>query len=130
MMESFLDRLGISASLICLVHCLLTPVLIFSMPVAGQYLSHQNFHLIIAVLVFPVAILALWMGYKIHHIKRILFFGGIGLAFIAIAMTAGSAEYFQIETVSMICAGIFLSSAHFLNLRACRSCRVKSAPAP
>lgn len=118
-MNEFWDRLGISASMLCLVHCLVTPVLILLAPFVGNFLSQPIFHIVIVAIVFPVATWALWLGYRLHHMKRMLWLGVLGLTLIACAMTLGKNDP-HVEMLFMVSAGVFLSSAHYLNLRACR----------
>lgn len=121
-----LDRLGISASLLCILHCLFTPILVLISPLFGTVLSHSYFHILIAVIVFPLAIVALWRGYKIHHTKRTLYLGGMGLVFVLAALISGElAEEIHrpAEITLMVIAGILLSLAHYLNLKSCRAHR-------
>lgn len=117
-MRDILDRIGISVSLLCVVHCLLTPLLVFVMPVVGEFLSETWFHATIIAIVFPVAVWALWSGYQKHHLKRVLWLGGIGLLFISIAIYVGHENTIG-EFFFMVVAGIVLSAAHYSNLRAC-----------
>lgn len=118
-MRAVWDKIGISASLLCLIHCLFTPVLVIFLPFLGETLSHQWFHRIIVVVVLPVAVWALYSGYQIHKLKRILWLGAAGLAFLISAMLFGHDD-FRVEYALMIIAGILLASAHLVNLRACR----------
>jgi hypothetical protein len=118
--NTFWDRLGISASILCGVHCLITPLLVLSAPALGNIFSHQAFHWIIALVVFPAAIVALWFGYRLHRLPKMLLLGTVGLVFVAIGIWAGAREQNNLETVTMIIAGLLLTSAHFLNMRACR----------
>ncbi len=117
-MRDIWDRIGISASLICVAHCLVTPLLVFSLPVAGEFLSQAWFHATIIVIVFPVAIWALLNGYREHHLKRVLWLGGVGLLLISGAIYVGH-ENWLYEFSLMVAAGITLSAAHYFNLRAC-----------
>lgn len=129
-MTRFLDRIGMSASILCGIHCLLTPLIVLSAPALGHLFSHAAFHWIIGVIVFPVAAVSLWLGYRLHRYPQMLFLGGVGLIFVAIGIYAGSGQEHNLETGAMIIAGIFLTSAHFLNLRACQTQHLKSTPAP
>ncbi len=120
-MTQFWDRLGISASILCVLHCLLTPFLVLLTPFASGFLSDKWFHIMIAVIVFPVALWALLNGYRRHHLPRVLVLGGIGLAFIVGALCL-RVYNINLEFLFMITGGTFLSIAHFINLRACQSC--------
>lgn len=127
-MTRFLDRIGISASILCGIHCLLTPLIVLSAPALGNFFSHEVFHWIIALIVFPVAAVSLWLGYRLHRYPQMLFLGAIGLLFVALGIYEGTGQQRGLETGAMIIAGIFLTSAHFLNLRACQAEHFKSVP--
>lgn len=118
-MRAIWDRIGISASLLCVIHCLLTPALVIFLPFLGNFLAHGWFHTIIVLVVFPVAIWALWNGFLLHRLKRVLWLGSGGILFLASAMVVGH-DNPQNEFTLMIIAGLILATAHFINLRACR----------
>lgn len=117
-MRGLWDRIGISASLLCVLHCLLTPFLILLMPVLGEWTSHTTFHSLIVFIVVPVAVWALWNGYRAHRLKRVIVLGTLGLALLCVAMVVPNPQY---ETVFMIVAGLTLASAHLSNIRACQN---------
>jgi hypothetical protein len=118
-MREFWDRVGISASLLCVVHCLATPLMVLSMPVVGEFLSHDLFHVLIMIVVIPVAVWALWNGYRVHRHPRVLWLGAIGIVLLTAAMFANHQDQ-RIEIAGMIAAGLILASAHWINLRSCR----------
>jgi hypothetical protein len=118
-MNEFWDRLGISASLLCIVHCLLTPLIVLLMPLVGHSLMHGWFHAVIIAVVVPVAAWALWNGYRLHRLKRVLWLGGFGIILICLAITVGARRY-SYEVVLMTAAGLLLTAAHYVNLRVCR----------
>lgn len=119
MVNGFWDRLGISASFLCILHCLLTPILVIAMPFLEQTFLHEGFHIAMVSIVVPVAIWALWNGYKMHRKKNVLLIGGIGLLFVSLAMTIGRVN-FKIEAILMSIAGSLLAYAHWINLTVCR----------
>ena len=118
-MTEFWDRLGISASLLCILHCALTPAFIIFIPYLGHSLAHEWVHWASVLVIVPVAFIALLRGYKRHHQKRVLWLGGAGLLLITLAMTAGKSN-FDLEVPFMIAAGALLTAAHWFNLRVCR----------
>lgn len=121
-MNNFWDRLGISTSLICVVHCLLTPVVVLFLPLVGSNLvEHRWFHEVIVAIVVPVAIWALWNGYKIHKHPTMFVYAAFGFLFIGVSMALGH-DHDSIQTGFMVAAGLLLSYAHYLNLRARRRC--------
>jgi len=103
-----------------------TPFLVLSSPLLGKYLSHQAFHWIVALVIFPVAVYALQSGYKLHRNRQMAIFGCIGVSLMMAGLWAGFwNDQKTLETLFMISAGIFLVIAHAMNLRACR---IKIAP--
>jgi hypothetical protein len=119
---SFWDRLGLSASVLCIFHCTLTPVLIFFLPLAGEWFKKPEVHMALAAVVFPVGLYAFFSGYGIHGNKKILALAIAGFSFLAIGLIS---EEFVVETFFTVIGGICLSIGHYLNLRSCR-CGVHS----
>lgn len=121
-MNDFWDRLGISTSILCVLHCLLTPFLLMFLPMVGATLAEGWFHTMIIATAVPVAILAFWNGYRIHRHTPMLWLAGLGfLSMMAAVHFAG--EHNSIESAFMLTAGVLLAIAHFLNLRAIRSAK-------
>lgn len=113
------DRLGISASILCILHCLLTPVLVVGMPFVGHFFAHAWFHIVIVVFIVPIAVWALWNGYRIHRKRSVLWLGGIGIALVLAAVTFGRSG-FWLEMILMTSAGLLLGTAHWINLSVCQ----------
>lgn len=121
-MNEIWDRIGISTSILCVLHCLLTPLLVIFLPLAGSVLTEGWFHFAIVIVAVPVAFIALWRGYRRHHQSPVLWWGSIGVAAMSLAL-AINRHNSTLESALMIIAGTSLSYAHFLNLRAIRRCR-------
>lgn len=119
-MREIWDRIGISASLLCVAHCLLTPFLVLLIPFLGHSFAHRWFHTLIVLVVVPVAVWALWNGYRLHRLPRVLWLGGAGIVMIFAALYFGQSES-HLEFAFMIVAGLMLAMAHYFNLRACRA---------
>ena len=85
------DRLGISASALCLVHCVALPFLLAGMPALARFESSlgTGFHMGMAVLVTATVVPALWGGFKRHRDVPTVAFGGWGLTLILIGLLAG-----------------------------------------
>ena len=112
-----LDILGMSASLICAVHCLAIPV-VFSL--GSAYMADLLHHPVIEVGFLLVAVVvAVWsLGtsyFHHHHNKKPLFLGIIGV----ILITLGVLVHAWFITLP---GGLVLAWAHFLNYRLLRSC--------
>ncbi len=83
---SRLDRLGIVASVACMVHCLVAPFLLLLLPAAGSIWAHPAAHWVLAVLVLPLAVMTVWRGY-LHHRRRLaLVAAAVGAALIVVGL--------------------------------------------
>ncbi|MFT6793971.1 MAG: hypothetical protein ACJAR1_001972 [Rubritalea sp.] len=82
--HSKLDRVGIFASILCAIHCALTPLLLILLPTFGKAWSHPSTHWGMAIVVIPIAFFMLVKGYKRHAKKWIIFVGSIGILLIII----------------------------------------------
>ncbi len=82
--EISLDKLGIWLSGVCMIHCLLTPILLLLLPMFSLAKS-EWVHILLAC-VLPLITLAAFMpGYRRHHDKAVIALGVLGLVFIAFA---------------------------------------------
>ncbi|MEM6854770.1 MAG: MerC domain-containing protein [Planctomycetota bacterium] len=106
------DRLGIIASLACVVHCLAAPFLLLLLPTLGSMWSHPAAHWVLAALVLPLAGVVIWRGYRLHRKRLALIAVSLGAALIVAglvlpalpaeggtAASAASAESFQFGLV-------------------------------
>lgn len=82
--HSQVDRVGIVASILCAVHCALTPVLLILLPTFGKAWAHPSTHWGMAVIVIPIALFMMRKGYKRHGKKWIVITGWAGILFIVI----------------------------------------------
>lgn len=141
--HGWLDSLAISMSMICAVHCLLTPVLLSLLPIISTtFWVHENFHLWMVFFVVPTTSLAVFMGCRQHKDKAVAVLSMTGLAFIVFiaiyqysfhavqpladcgtcpsCAPQGTGSFFNPTTIMNSMGGLFLASAHFRNYRLCR----------
>ena len=129
--KSSWDRLGIALSLACLVHCLLLPVAVVAMPViAAQWLHPDSVHSLMAMVLLPVALLALVPGLRLHRKWGVAgaMAGGLGLVSTAAFAGEGSVAH-EWAVLLTVAGGMILVLAHSINLRLCRSCPACAAHA-
>lgn len=118
-----LDALGISASLICAVHCVLLPLVITALPLLGfEVLENEGLEYGLLAFSFIVGYSALFRGYRKHHrhIRPLVLFS-FGFA----GLLAG--HFLMPEPLEpfVITAGAGLIVwAHLRNIKECRSCKV------
>ncbi|MBT3596175.1 MAG: MerC domain-containing protein [Verrucomicrobia bacterium] len=141
---AWLDSLAIGMSMLCAVHCLMTPVLIILLPImATTFWVHQDFHLWMILFVVPTTSAAVFMGCRRHKDKAVLFLSILGLGFLV--SVAGYETWFHVEhvlseastcphclakqkggismgiTIFNVIGGVFLASAHARNYLLCRA---------
>lgn len=119
------DRAGICLSVICIVHCILTPVVLLALP-AMQIFDwwHGSLHIIFAVVIPLLALAAFIPGYKLHGDSRVFKISLIGFAFVIAGITIPHELHIEwLEPVFSIVGSVFLVYAHLINRNLCACCR-------
>ena len=121
------DILGVGLSLLCLIHCLVLPVLIAFAPVLLKNLPGDDAtHRTLAVVIGFVGFLAFRSGYKVHRRRWLLWLFSLGLLLISVAAALGEAVLTGYgEAAITVVGGILLVTAHLFNHSFCRSCVVE-----
>lgn len=138
----WLDRLGMGLAFICAVHCLLTPVLVVSIPlIATSFWSDADFHLWMLFIVAPLTGFSMFLGCRKHRDKFIIFLATTGLVFLGSGIVFGFLHghhghgHHSIlpvflfphgwESLLTTLGGCFLVLSHIRNYKLCRrsSCR-------
>lgn len=107
------DILGAAVSGLCIVHCIITPVLlIMGISMAGlSFLESEWIHQLLAV---PMVLLLVWsisLGWRIHRQRQPVIFGFTGLLLLAASLSTTDV----LETCLAVSAGLILIIAHLLN---------------
>lgn len=122
MKNTIADKLSISLSLLCAIHCLAMPLIVVALPaLAALPLADEAFHLWMVYMVLPISLFALTMGCKKHKRYRLLFVGGIGLSILAISAFAGHdllGEFWE-KTLTVIGSSI-IAVGHIWNYKLCQ----------
>jgi hypothetical protein len=80
------DLFAVSFSGLCMIHCLVTPVLLIFLPVlSASVLSGDTFHATSLWFILPTSLVALTLGCWRHKDRYVAVFCAIGLAVILIA---------------------------------------------
>lgn len=111
-----IEGTAVSASLLCLVHCVALPLLLLLLPgVLGLFAQSEAFHYAALALVAPAALAAFWFGYRRHHMRTPALLGFAGVACLGIALLPGIGEGAE---VGITVAGSFLLLVgHMMNWR-------------
>ena len=119
------DRLGVIASGLCFVHCILTPFVLSLSAVWAHYLpTGEGTHRALAVLVAAIGCFAIVRGYRKHRRLRVLFCTTGGSSFIVSGAYFGDSlpSHSAEVAVTMIGSSLMIA-AHLMNHTFCKSCR-------
>lgn len=111
-----IEGAAISASLLCLVHCLALPFLLLLLPgIIGLFARSEAFHYAALALIVPSAAAAFWLGYRRHRALRPTLFGVAGVGGLAVALLPGMTE--GTETWLTVAGSLLLVAGHMMNWR-------------
>ena len=134
--HAWLDKLAISMSMLCAVHCLITPVLLVALPILSTTIwVDKDFHLWMIGLVIPTTTLAMFMGCKKHKDKWVAIMSALALTILfSLAIyeaffveaphceaCAGEASIWNAVTFLNLFGGALLASSHVRNFLLCKS---------
>ena len=119
------DVVGVGASTLCVIHCLLLPVVLAFAPTLAHFVpGNEAVHLSLAYLLTGVGILAFRAGYRVHREKFVLVLLMVGIAAVTVGAYAGSLLPSHSWEVAITFTGsAFLIVAHRLNRTLCQSCK-------
>lgn len=119
--QQLFDRIAISGSALCMLHCLATPVLLVAVPVAtSTFMGDEHFHVFLVAIVLPVSLAALFMGCRRHKDRAVLLLGSVGLASLVIVALLGHDLLGELgEKAATVISGAVLAVGHLRNYRLC-----------
>ncbi len=122
------DMVGMGLSGLCMVHCLVFPLLVSFAPAILSGLPGDDMtHRVLAIGIALAGALAFRSGYKVHRKGWILALFLLGIALISAAAALGeSALSAYGETGITVCGSVLLITAHWCNRSFCNSCAVDS----
>jgi hypothetical protein len=118
------DVLGISASTVCAVHCIVTPLLLGLLPAFAAYLpGDESVHSILACGVAAFGTLALVTGFRRHRRAAVLLLMFAGLAVIFfVSFFADVFPSCEWEAPLMVVGSALMIAAHYRNGSFCLAC--------
>lgn len=126
--QRWLDRLGMSASTICAVHCLALPFLLSVLPAIGLgFLGGHTFELIMIATSITIAAVSLGRSYTVHGKLNPLMMMISGAVLLVFNFVGHESHTPLVETLHPYIAGfagLMIASAHWINLRLCKHCEV------
>ena len=116
------DKLSITLSLACMIHCLLMPsFLILTSGFLALSIDNELIHRVFLIIVLPVSLYALITGYQNHKILSYLYLGisGLWLLFFAVFFGEGVFGEFAEKSLTLI-GSIIVATSHYKNYKACK----------
>ena len=114
------DKLGAFTSSVCLVHCILLPIVISAMPfLAISFLNLEMVEIVLLSFAGLFGISAICFGYKKHKQISAPFLISAGLFILVIGRITHHETMNSWHTAMMVLAGLLLVSGHFVNNKLC-----------
>lgn len=112
---AWLDGAAVLLSALCLVHCLLLPFIVAGLPLLAQFYD-GHLHAQMLVVVVPLSVVALGIGFRGHRNRRIVASGATGLLILIVGATIAH-EYMGIfaDRLLTIAGALVLAAAHYHN---------------
>lgn len=120
----FWDRIGISLSGLCMVHCMVMPVVLATAPLWSMAETlHAWLHPLFLVALVPITAMALASTRGKPQAKRVRVLFGVGLFALVMASFFGhAAESPFVETTLTLLGSGLLIAGHRRNERICQRC--------
>jgi len=118
------DKIAISFSVVCALHCLLLPIAVIFLPsISATFLGTEDFHKTLLYFVIPSSIIALSLGCKMHGKYEVYSYGFFGIGALLFASFFGHDYFGEVGEISLtlIGAGI-VSLGHYKNQKLCADC--------
>ncbi len=115
--QRLLDGFAVTASMLCLIHCLVLPILLIALPVlATMLIVPEEFHTIAFAIAMPTSVLAMASGHARHLRVGPAMLAGAGLILLGAGAFAVDSE--TVERIATSIGAVTLAVAHILNWRA------------
>ncbi len=112
------DRIGMTGSLLCAIHCALMPLLFALLPALGLgVLGSVDLDQGFAVFVALLAVATLSLGFRRHRAFHAWALLAPGLALLGLGSFTELHDHSGAHAVVMVCGGLLIAAAHFANLR-------------
>jgi hypothetical protein len=116
-MKKMWDKIGITFSGACVVHCILVAFVPLIFPAITAYTHASWIHIIVAMIILVSSPLAFVPGYKKHGLTWILGVAVSGFFFILIGLLLEGRLSDQLTHGISILGSLFLVTAHIKNLQ-------------
>lgn len=119
--NNWLDKLGVTATSLCALHCIFLPVLLPVLPLLGlSVVAEEAFEHFVLVASMVVGFIAIFSGFHRYHRKLYPFYSLALGGFVYASKDLLGETY---EPVIVTVGAVLIIFAHILNIRLCRSCQ-------
>lgn len=115
------DVWGQALSLLCLVHCIATPVVLMLAPAMAGFLG--GWHPVLLAGVVATAAWAFVPGYRFHHSRSVLLLAAGGVTLLAVGVTFFH-DNFAAETSMTVSGAAMMLAAHWKNRQLVKTCPI------
>jgi len=113
------DHVGTYLSLVCAVHCILTPIAVTLLPLfAAKALLNESFHEIVMGVSVVLSVLSSAWGYRRHRKWHLFLIVVGGIGFLSLSRTVE-----RNEAILAGLGGLLLATGHIVNRRLCEACQ-------
>lgn len=122
------DKVAISASGVCAIHCLALPIILSVFPaVSGVFIGEEAFHVWLIWTVVPLSVLSLLVCCRRHNSAMVIYCGVAGVSILIVSAFLGHEILGEIsERVSTVTGAVILALAHMKNFSLCRQSNCES----
>ena len=112
---NWLDGAAVGLSALCLIHCLALPLVVAGLPFLAQF-AEGHLHKQMLVVVLPLSIVALGLGFRHHRNSKIVATGIVGMTLLTIGATVAHEHWgLMADRTFTITGALVLAAAHFYN---------------
>ena len=113
--SNWLDGAAVGLSALCLIHCLALPLLVAGLPFLAQF-SEGHLHAQMLLVVLPLSIVALGLGFRHHRSTWIVLTGVLGMLTLVVGATVAHSQLgLSADRSFTIVGALVLATAHFYN---------------
>lgn len=97
------------------MHCLALPLVVVGVPFLAQY-AETHLHYQVLVIVIPLSVIALAIGYRRHRKARVLAAGALGMLLLVVGATVAHTQLgLAADRIFTVAGSLVLAAAHFFN---------------
>lgn len=121
--SKWLDGAAVALSALCLIHCLALPLIVAGLPFLAQF-AEGHLHAQMLVIVLPLSVVALVIGFRHHEDRRIIAGGAVGMLLLIVGATVAHEQIgLTADRIFTITGALVLATAHYFNsMRSRHSC--------